>query len=159
MSRRRSAGKRKIAPDTRYNSVVVAKFINFLMQRGKKGVAQKIFYSSLDRFKGKVQGDVLEIFQASLDNVKPRFEVKSRRVGGSTYRIPVEVKVDRKLTLAIRWLIASSQARRGKSMVEKLSEELIDAYNKKGGAVKKKEDVHKMAEANKAFSHYAWHGR
>ena len=107
MSRRRSAGKRKIAPDTRYNSVVVAKFINFLMQRGKKGVAQKIFYSSLDRFKGKVQGDVLEIFQASLDNVKPRFEVKSRRVGGSSYRIPVEVKVDRK-TLAIRLLIASS---------------------------------------------------
>ncbi len=159
MSRRRSAGKRKVIPDTRYNSAVVTKFINFLMRRGKKGVAQKIFYSSLDRFKLKVDGDVLEIFQSALDNVKPRFEVKSRRVGGSTYRIPIEVKVDRKLTLAIRWLITSSQARNGKSMIEKLSDELIDAYNKKGGAIKKKEEVHKMAEANKAFSHYAWHGR
>ena len=139
--------------------MVVAKFINFLMQRGKKGVAQKIFYSSLDRLQTKAKGDILEIFQTAIDNVKPRFEVKSRRVGGSVYRIPVEVKVDRKLTLAIRWLISSSQNRNGKSMVEKLSEELVDAYNKKGGAVKKKEEVHKMAEANKAFSHYAWHGR
>ncbi len=159
MSRRRAAEKRKVLPDTRYNSVVVAKFINFLMRRGKKGVAQKIFYSSLDRLKEKLKGDVLEIFQAALDNVKPRFEVKSRRVGGSTYRIPVEVKVDRKITLAIRWVITSSQERNGKSMIEKLSDELIDAYNKKGGAVKKKENIHKMAEANKAFSHYAWHGR
>ena len=176
MSRRRAAEKREVMPDTVYNDIVVTKFINFLMRKGKKGVAQKIFYTSLDKAiqraktttkdKGKDKEKVtsdntggIAVLQAALNNVKPYFEVKSRRVGGSTYQIPVEVKSDRKLTLAIRWIINASKTRNGKSMIDKLSGELLDAYNNRGGAVKKKEEIHKMAEANRAFSHYAWYGR
>lgn len=159
MSRRRAAEKRVILPDTVYNSLVVSKFINLIMRQGKKSIAQKILYGSLKRIAQKIKQDGITVLDTALKNVKPYFEVKSKRVGGSTYQVPIEVRGDRKTTLAIRWLITASKTRNGKSMEEKLSFELIDAFNNKGGAVKKKEEIHKMAEANKAFSHYVWHGR
>lgn len=160
MSRRRAAVKRKVLPDPIYQDTVVAKFINCLMKKGKKTIAQKIFYVSLQKAKKKSkQVEEIKILHTALSNVKPQFEVKSRRVGGSTYRVPVAVRYDRKEALAIRWLIDSAAARGGKSMIEKLSAELLDAFNNRGGAIKKKEEVHKAAEANKAFSHFAWHGR
>ena len=160
MSRRRAALKRKILPDPIYQEEVVAKFINCLMERGKKTVAQKIFYVSLEIAQKKSkEPETIKILHTALNNVKPQFEVKSRRVGGSTYRVPMEVRHVRKQALAIRWLIDAAKVRNGKSMIQKLSSELLDAYNNKGGAVKKKEEVHKTAEANRAFYHFAWHGR
>jgi small subunit ribosomal protein S7 len=160
MSRRRAAVKREVLPDPIYQDKVVTKFINCLMKRGKKNIAQKIFYVSLDEAKKKSKGsEEMKILHTALSNVKPQFEVKSRRIGGSTYRVPIEVRQTRKEALAIRWMIESASARSGRSMIQKLSAELLDAYNNRGGAIKKKEEVHKAAEANKAFSHFAWYGR
>ena len=157
MSRRRRAEVRKISPDTKFNNEVVAKFINCLMKQGRKSVAEKIFYQSIDAFSEKVgSGDPMGNFLLALDKVKPELEVRSRRVGGSTYQIPVEVRDSRKVALAIRWLITYARARNGKSMAEKLTAELYDAFSQRGSAYKKKEDTHKMAEANRAFAHYIW---
>jgi small subunit ribosomal protein S7 len=143
-------------PDPRYGSVLAAKFVNRLMYGGKKNVAERIFYDSLNVLGEKAQEDPLRAFEKALDNVKPSVEVKSRRVGGATYQVPVEVRPDRQVSLAIRWLIGYARGRGEKGMVNKLSNELLDAFNNRGGAVKKKEDVHRMAEANKAFAHYRW---
>jgi small subunit ribosomal protein S7 len=143
-------------PDPRYGSVLAAKFINRLMYGGKKNVAERIFYDSLNILGEKSQEEPLRAFERALDNVKPSIEVKSRRVGGATYQVPVEVRPDRQVSLAIRWLINYARGRGEKGMVTKLSSELLDAFNNRGGAVKKKEDVHRMAEANKAFAHYRW---
>jgi len=156
MSRRKSAEQRVVLPDPKYNSVLVAKFINGLMQRGKKSVAEKIFYSALDSVESKTKKSSLEIFEKAIENVKPILEVRSRRVGGATYQIPVEVRFNRKQALALRWIIAFAKARPGKSMAEKLADELIAASNKEGSSMKKREDTHKMAEANKAFAHFRW---
>jgi small subunit ribosomal protein S7 len=157
MSRRRTIEKRPIDPDPRFNSVLVAKFTNGLMERGKKTVAQRIFYDAMDTVQDKVKDDdPLTIFEGAMENVRPRVEVKSRRVGGATYQVPMEVRQTRRNALAIRWIINFSKSRSGKSMAEKLAAELIDAYNNRGSAVKKKDDTHRMAEANKAFAHYRW---
>lgn len=157
MSRRRTIEKRPIDPDARFNSVLVAKFTNGLMERGKKTVAQRIFYDAMDVVQDKVKDDdPLTIFEGAMENVRPRVEVKSRRVGGATYQVPMEVRQTRRNALAIRWIISFSKSRSGKSMSEKLAAELIDAYNNRGSAVKKKDDTHRMAEANKAFAHYRW---
>lgn len=157
MARRRAAGTRKISADQKFNDVVVAKFINGLMKDGKKSVAERILYGAVDSLESKIEETAgIDVFYGALENVKPRIEVKSRRVGGSTYQIPVEVREFRKLALAIRWIIYAASTRSGKSMQEKLAAELLDAFNSKGGAVKKKEDTHKMADANKAFAHYVW---
>lgn len=157
MSRRRTVEKRPIDPDARFNSVLVAKFTNGLMERGKKTVAQRIFYDAMDVVQDKVKDDdPLTIFEGAMENVRPRVEVKSRRVGGATYQVPMEVRQTRRNALAIRWIINFSKSRSGKSMSEKLAAELIDAYNNRGSAVKKKDDTHRMAEANKAFAHYRW---
>lgn len=157
MSRRRTIERRPIDPDPRYNSVLVAKFTNGLMERGKKTVAQRIFYEAMDSVQEKIKDDdPLTIFEGAMENVRPRVEVKSRRVGGATYQVPMEVRQTRRNALAIRWIISFSKSRSGKSMSEKLAAELIDAYNNRGSAVKKKDDTHRMAEANKAFAHYRW---
>ena len=157
MSRRHSADKREILADPRFGEEVITKFINCLMIDGKKSIAEKIFYDSLERVNGKIEdAESVEIFKTALENVKPSLEVKSRRVGGSTYQVPVEVRESRKATLAIRWMIIAARARSGKSMTDKLSAELMDAYNNRGSAVKKREDTHKMADANRAFAHYLW---
>lgn len=157
MSRRHSAEKREILPDPKFGNEVITKFINCLMIDGKKGTAEKVFYQSLERVEAKIEdADAVKIFETALENVKPQLEVKSRRVGGSTYQVPVEVRDTRRVTLAIRWMIAAARSRSGKSMVEKLSGELMDAFNNRGSAVKKREDTHKMAEANRAFAHYLW---
>lgn len=157
MSRRRTIERRPIDPDPRYNSVLVAKFTNGLMERGKKTVAQRIFYEAMDSVQEKIKDDdPLTIFEGAMENVRPRVEVKSRRVGGATYQVPMEVRQTRRNALAIRWIISFSKSRSGKSMSEKLAAELIDAYNNRGAAVKKKDDTHRMAEANKAFAHYRW---
>lgn len=157
MSRRRTVEKRPIDPDPRFNSVLVAKFTNGLMERGKKTVAQRIFYDAMDAVQDKVKDDdPLTIFEGAMENVRPRVEVKSRRVGGATYQVPMEVRQTRRNALAIRWIINFSKSRSGKSMAEKLAAELIDAFNNRGSAVKKKDDTHRMAEANKAFAHYRW---
>jgi len=157
MSRRRTIEKRPIDPDPRFNSVLVAKFTNGLMERGKKTVAQRIFYDAMDVVQDKVkEDDPLTIFEGAMENVRPRVEVKSRRVGGATYQVPMEVRQTRRNALAIRWIINFSKSRSGKSMSEKLAAELIDAFNNRGSAVKKKDDTHRMAEANKAFAHYRW---
>lgn len=157
MSRRRTIERRPIDPDPRYNSVLVAKFTNGLMERGKKTVAQRIFYEAMDSVQEKIKDDdPLTIFEGAMENVRPRVEVKSRRVGGATYQVPMEVRQTRRNALAIRWIINFSKSRSGKSMSEKLAAELIDAYNNRGSAVKKKDDTHRMAEANKAFAHYRW---
>lgn len=157
MSRRHSAHKRQITADAVYNSHSVAKFINCIMLDGKKSTAEKIVYGALTQIEDQL-GDVkgIEAFHESLRNVQPSLEVRSRRVGGSTYQIPVEVREERRLTLAIRWLIDAARARNEKSMKANLAAELLDAYNQRGAAVKKKEDTHKMADANKAFAHYMW---
>ena len=160
MPRKKIATQRKILPDPVYNDKVVAKFINYLMKEGKKSTAQKIFYSSLQKAKTKVKEvQDIKFLHTAVNNIKPQFEVKSRRVAGSNYRVPIEVSVTRKESLAIRWVIESAVVRNGKSMIEKLSAELLDAYHNRGGAIKKKEEMHKTAEANKAFSHFAWYGR
>ena len=156
MPRRRYVAKREVLPDPVYNSQLVTRFINSILRRGKKSTAEGIFYGALDIIQGKTQDDPLKVFKRAMDNVKPQLEVKSRRVGGSTYQVPVEVPPARQLSLSIRWLIDFARARGEKSMVEKLAGEFLDASNNRGGAIKKKDDTHRMAEANKAFSHYRW---
>ena len=157
MSRRRAIQKRPIEADARFNSVLVSKFTNGLMERGKKSVAQRIFYGAMDIVEEKVKDeDPLTIFEEAMEKVRPRVEVKSRRVGGATYQVPMEVRQTRRNALAIRWIISYARSRSGKSMAEKLAAEVMDAYNNRGAAVKKKDDTHRMAEANKAFAHYRW---
>ena len=156
MSRRHAAEKREVLPDAKYGDRVLTKFMNNLMVDGKKSVAERIVYSALDRVQGKLKREPIEVFHEALDNVKPSVEVRSRRVGGATYQVPVEVRPERRQALAIRWLIESSRKRGEHTMEERLSSELMDAANNRGTAVKKREDTHRMAEANKAFSHYRW---
>lgn len=154
MSRRHSAEKRVVLPDAKYHDKVVAKFINNVMEDGKKAVAEKIVYSAFDILSAKTKQDALNVFNEAIENVKPVLEVKSRRVGGATYQVPVEVRADRRQALAIRWIIAAANKRSETTMTEKLANELLDAAANRGASVKKREDTHKMAEANKAFSHY-----
>ncbi len=156
MSRRHRAERREINPDPKYGDVVLSKFINCLMYDGKKSVAERIVYEALDRIAEKTKQDPLQVFHQALENVKPQVEVRSRRVGGATYQVPVEVRPERRQTLAIRWLIHAARSRNEYTMVERLSGELMDAANNRGAAVKKREDTHRMAEANRAFSHYRW---
>jgi small subunit ribosomal protein S7 len=156
MPRRRVVAKRQILPDPKYKDKLVAKFINKIMWEGKKSKAEAIVYRSFDAIEKKTKTDPLKVFRTALDNIKPVIETKSRRVGGATYQVPVEVRPDRKMSLAMRWLIAYSRERKEHSMEERIAAELIDAANNRGAAVKKREDTHKMAEANKAFAHYRW---
>ena len=156
MSRRHRAEKREIIPDPKYGDVVVTKFMNSLMEQGKKSVAERTVYGALGRIEQKAKRDGLELFHEALNNVKPAIEVRSRRVGGATYQVPVEVRNDRRQALAIRWIISAARGRNENTMEERLSGELLDAANNRGTAVKKREDTHKMAEANRAFSHYRW---
>ena len=156
MSRRRRAEKREILPDPKFKDLVLSKFMNNLMFDGKKSVSEKIVYGAFDEIENKIKRPALEVFHEALDNIKPSVEVRSRRVGGATYQVPVEVRPQRREALAIRWLIKASRDRNEKTMKDRLASELIDAVNTRGSAVKKKEDTHKMAEANKAFSHYRW---
>ena len=156
MPRRREVEKRKILPDPKFQDRLVAKFINDLMRQGKKSTAEQICYGAFGQVEAKLKDDPLKIFKKALDNVKPVVEVKSRRVGGATYQVPVEVRQDRRVALAMRWLIEYSRGRGEKTMMEKLAGEIMDAANNRGNAVKKREDTHKMAEANKAFAHYRW---
>ena len=157
MSRRRAAEKRQVLPDPIYNSVVLNKFINEVMVGGKKTIAQKIVYGALDIIKSNNQSDdPLEFFQKSINNVKPTVEVKSRRVGGATYQVPMEVRPKRAQTLAMKWIVDSAVKRNEKTMRERIANEIIDAFNNKGNAVKKREETHKMADANRAFSHFRW---
>ena len=156
MSRRKSAVKRTILPDARYDSQTVSKFINAMMLQGKKSTAERIFYGAMDIVENKTSQPSVTIFKQALTNLKPAVEVKSRRVGGATYQVPVEVRPDRRTALAMRWLITFSRGRNEKSMSEKLAAEVISASKGEGNAVKKKEDTHRMAEANKAFAHYRW---
>ncbi|WP_424928666.1 30S ribosomal protein S7 [Amaricoccus tamworthensis] len=156
MSRRHSAEKREILPDAKYGDRVISKFMNNLMYDGKKSAAESIVYGALDRVEQKLRRAPVEVFHEALDNIKPSVEVRSRRVGGATYQVPVEVRPERREALAIRWLIKASRARNEHTMEERLAGELLDASNSRGSAVKKREDTHKMADANKAFSHYRW---
>ena len=156
MSRRHSAEKREIIPDPKFGDVIVSKFMNSIMYEGKKSTAERIVYGAFDIIEGKLKSDPLTVFKSALDNVAPAIEVRSRRVGGATYQVPVEVRTERRQALAIRWLIAAARGRNDKTMVERLSSELMDAANNRGNAVKKREDTHRMAEANRAFSHYRW---
>lgn len=156
MSRRHVAEKREILPDPKYKDQIVTKFINCLMYDGKKSVAEKIMYDTLDLLSQKTNKNHIEAFHEAINNVKPHLEVRSRRIGGATYQVPVEVRGERSTALAIRWLITLSRKRSEKTMIDRLSNEMIDACNNRGSAVKKKEDTHKMAEANKAFAHYRW---
>ncbi len=155
--RRRRAPKREILPDPKFKSVLVAKFINKLMWDGKKSKAQKIFYNALDIIAQRIKNeDPLEVFKQAINNVRPQVEVRPRRIGGATYQIPMEVKTDRSISLAMKWIINFARERKGKSMEEKLALELMDAYKNEGASIKKKEDTHRMAEANRAFAHYRW---
>ena len=154
--RRRRAQKRLIDPDPRYGDLLVAKFINVVMECGKKSIAERIVYDALDIVKEKTAKEPLEVFRAALDNVRPLLETKSRRVGGATYQVPVSVSEDRGYSLALRWIRSYSRERKGKPMHEKLAQEIIDGFNKTGPSIKKREDMHKMAEANRAFAHYRW---
>ena len=156
MARRSAPAKREILPDPIYNSLVVSKFVNILMERGKKATAERILYSALEIVAKKSGEEALEAFQKALNNIKPSVEVKSRRVGGATYQVPVEVPQNRRVSLAMRWLKTYSASRGERTMRDKLAGEILDAMNFRGAAVKKKDDVHKMAEANKAFAHYRW---
>jgi len=156
MSRRHAAEKRQVLPDAKYGDRILTKFMNNLMLDGKKSVAERIVYGALERVESKLKREPVEAFHEALENIKPSVEVRSRRVGGATYQIPVEVRPERREALAIRWLIAASRARNENTMEERLSGELLDAVNSRGAAVKKREDTHKMADANKAFSHYRW---
>ena len=156
MARRKHASRREIIPDPKFNDIVVTKFINALMIWGQKAVAEKVFYGALASAEAKINEEGLKIFKKALENTKPMLEVKSRRVGGATYQVPVEVKPSRRQSLATRWIIDASRARAEHTMMDKLSGELVDAANNRGGATKKREDVHKMAEANRAFAHYRW---
>src|ERR1700723_778744 len=156
MPRRRRPESREILPDPVYNSTLAEKFVNSMMWDGKKAVSQKIFYEAMDTIKERTQDDPLKLFKKAVENCKPLLEVKPRRVGGANYQVPVEVLPERRTSLAIRWLVTYGRARGEKGMVEKLTAELLDAANGRGAAMKKKEDVHRMAEANKAFAHYRW---
>jgi small subunit ribosomal protein S7 len=156
MPRKREVKKRQIVPDPKYHDTLIAKFINGIMRRGKKSLAERIFYRALNIVQERTHQDPIKIFNQAMDNVKPLIEVRPRRVGGATYQVPVEVRPERKIALAIRWLIGYAKLRSEKTMEEKLSAEFIDAANNRGAAIKKKEDTHKMAEANKAFAHYRW---
>ena len=156
MGRKKFIRERVVLPDSRYGSTVVTKFITRMMLDGKKATSQRVMYAALERLAEKSGKDGLEVFEKALENVKPSVEVKSRRVGGSTYQVPVEVREKRRDALAMRWIIQAARGRSGKSMGEKLFNELFDAYNSTGTAFRKKEDTHRMAEANKAFSHYRW---
>ena len=156
MSRRHRAEKREILPDAKYKDLVLAKFMNAIMLDGKKSVAETIVYGALDIVEGKVKTEPVQIFHDALENIKPAVEVRSRRVGGATYQVPVEVRPERRQALAIRWLVSASRNRNENTMRERLAGELMDAANNRGSAVKKREDTHKMAEANRAFSHYRW---
>jgi len=154
--RRRKAPERKVLPDPKYNSELVSKFINGLMLKGKKSIAEKIFYSAMDIIEQKLKKDPLEVFKKAMENVAPVLEVRSRRVGGATYQVPVEVREKRRRSLAIRWLVNFSRQRSERTMAERLANELIAAYKNEGASIKKKEDTHRMAEANKAFAHFRW---
>ena len=154
--RRAGAAKREVLPDPKYGSRLVAKFVNIMMIRGKKSVAERIMYDALASVEERAKQEALKMFKTAIDNVKPAVEVKSRRVGGSTYQVPVEVRPDRRTSLAMRWMIGAARNRPERSMADKLAAELLDAANNRGSAVKKREDTHKMAEANKAFAHYRW---
>ena len=156
MSRRHAAEKREILPDAKYGDLVVTKFMNCLMLDGKKSAAERIVYGAFERVEAKMKSDPLALFHEAIDNVKPSVEVRSRRVGGATYQVPVEVRSSRRQALAIRWLVEMTRKRSENTMVDRLSGELMDAAQNRGSAVKKREDTHKMAEANKAFSHYRW---
>jgi len=156
MPRRREVPKRKIKPDTRYGSELVSRFVNKIMLDGKKSVAEKVVYSALDLVEERTNEPAIEVFQRAMDNVRPHVEVKSRRVGGSTYQVPTEIRPARQTALAMRWLINYSKSRSEKGMSKKLAAEFVDAANSRGASVKKREDTHKMAEANKAFAHYRW---
>jgi small subunit ribosomal protein S7 len=156
MSRRHSAEKREIIPDAKYGDIIVAKFMNTIMYEGKKSVAEQIVYGALDGVETKAKSDPLAVFKQALDNVAPSVEVRSRRVGGATYQVPVEVRAERRQALAIRWIINAARERNDKTMVDRLASELLDASNNRGAAVKKREDTHRMAEANRAFAHYRW---
>lgn len=156
MPRSRKVEKRQVPPDRRFGNISVQKFINRLISRGKKSVAENIFYDAMDRIAKTTGKDPVEVFEKAVENVKPLLEVKSRRIGGATYQVPTEVRPERKTSLAIQWLINSAKQRPDKTMDERLAKELLDAYNYTGGAIKKKEDTHRMAEANKAFAHFGW---
>ena len=156
MSRRHAAEKREVLPDAKYGDKVLTKFMNNLMIDGKKSVAERIVYNAFDRVEEKLKKAPVEVFHEALDNIKPNLEVRSRRVGGATYQVPVDVRPERREALAIRWLISAAQNRNENTMEERLAGELLDAVNNRGTAVKKREDTHKMADANKAFSHYRW---
>jgi small subunit ribosomal protein S7 len=156
MSRRHSAEKREINPDPKFGNIVISKFMNSIMRAGKKSVAENIVYGALDIIEGKTKSNPIGVFQQALDNVMPAIEVRSRRVGGATYQVPVEVRSSRRQALGIRWIIIAARERNEKTMTERLSAELLDASNNRGNAVKKREDTHRMAEANRAFSHYRW---
>ena len=156
MSRKKQAPKRTVYPDPKYQSLILTKFINFIMYDGKRAVAEKIIYTALDRIKEKTKQDPIKIFNDAISKVRPNLEVRSRRVGGATYQVPVEVKPKRSQALALRWLIDASRKRKDKKMADKLFNEIYDAYQNKGSAIKKKEDTHKMAESNKAFAHFRW---
>jgi small subunit ribosomal protein S7 len=156
MPRRREVAKRVILPDPKYNDRVVAKLINILMLHGKKSTAERALYGALELVAKRTSEDALKVFKKSLDNIRPVLEVKSRRVGGSTYQVPVEIRAERRTSLAMRWLVKYADARAEKTLTDKLAAEIVDAYNNRGSAVKKREDTHKMAEANRAFAHYRW---
>jgi small subunit ribosomal protein S7 len=156
MSRRHSAEKREVNPDPKYSDLVITKFMNAVMRQGKKSVAERIVYGALEKMELKAKSDPVAMFHQALDNVMPAVEVRSRRVGGATYQVPVEVRTERRQALAIRWIIIAARARNENTMVERLSGELMDAASNRGTAVKKREDTHKMADANRAFSHYRW---
>ena len=156
MGRKNKSVNRPVMPDTRYNSTVISKFVSRMMLDGKKSVSMRIVYEALDTLKQKTEKDPLEVFLKALDNVKPLVEVKSRRVGGATYQVPIEIRESRREALAMRWVINAARTKSGHGMGERLASELLDAYNNTGTAYRKKEDTHKMAEANKAFAHYRW---
>ena len=156
MPRRREVPKRVIAPDPKYKNTLVSKFINGLMREGKKSISRRIFYDAMEIVERRSKEEPVKVFEQAMENIKPVLEVRSRRVGGATYQVPVEVRTDRRQALAIRWLVDFSKKRGEKSMAQRLAGELLDAYNKRGTAFKKKEDTHRMAEANKAFAHYRW---
>jgi len=156
MPRRGTVKKRKPQPDHFYNSTLISVFVNTILKKGKKNLAQKIVYTAMERVKQKAKEDPLKMFEKAVENVRPVLETKSRRVGGATYQVPIEVSLNRSTSLAVRWLVSYARDRAGKSMEEKLSAEILDAASNRGGAVKKKEDIHKMAESNRAFAHYRW---
>ncbi|MGE3710886.1 MAG: 30S ribosomal protein S7 [Hyphomicrobiaceae bacterium] len=156
MSRRHSAVKREVNPDPKFNDIIITKFMNAVMSEGKKSVAERIVYGALDKMESRAKQNPVQMFHQALENVMPSVEVRSRRVGGATYQVPVEVRQERRQALAIRWIITAARGRNENTMVDRLSAELLDAANNRGTAVKKREDTHKMAEANRAFSHYRW---